>query len=231
MNMIKCNNEKCSNEFEAKGSGFYAKKFCCRNCKSKQKFSDKLKDAEYRKEYNKKSSENYHLMKEDPIKYNSFLEKKAIWTINNIDKLRENNRISYQNNTEKCKLESKKRFNKAMKEDPVAKYKHTLRQFLQNAVIKSSTSGRRKRTSKYSEIFGLTLPELKKWIESQFEPWMTWENNGRYTGNLNETWQLDHKIPLSEAKTIEEVNKLSNYTNLRPICSYKNKRAINYDVK
>ena len=44
---------------------------------------------------------------------------------------------------------------------------------------------------------------------------MNWENWGH--GKNNTTWHIDHIIPLSSAKTIEEVEKLNHYTNLRPM--------------
>lgn len=38
---------------------------------------------------------------------------------------------------------------------------------------------------------------------------MTWENRDQ--------WHIDHFHPLSDAKTIEDVLRLSHYTNLRPL--------------
>jgi hypothetical protein len=51
---------------------------------------------------------------------------------------------------------------------------------------------------------------------------MNWENNGIYTGNYVESWQYDHIIPISSAKTEEEIIKLNHYTNFRPLCSKLN---------
>jgi hypothetical protein len=56
---------------------------------------------------------------------------------------------------------------------------------------------------------------------------MTWENHGRYTGNYNETWQIDHIIPISNGLSEEEVINLNHYTNLRPLCSKKNLEKSN----
>lgn len=44
---------------------------------------------------------------------------------------------------------------------------------------------------------GYNKEDLARHIESQFEDWMNWENNGRVpkTGQKKITWQLDHKIP------------------------------------
>ena len=84
-----------------------------------------------------------------------------------------------------------------------------------------------KKNSRTENILGCTFEEFKKYIENQFEPWMTENNQGKYTGNYNETWQLDHIEPVSNASTIEDVIKLNNYTNLRPLCSKKNLEKSN----
>lgn len=89
--------------------------------------------------------------------------------------------------------------------------------------------------SKRSEdIIGLSKSDFKKYIESKFEDWMTWENYGLYNGELNHGWDIDHIIPLSSAKSEEELLNLNNYENLQPLCSYKNryikKDNINYNI-
>ena len=55
---------------------------------------------------------------------------------------------------------------------------------------------------------------------------MSWENYGKYNGELNYGWDIDHIIPLSTAKTEDDIYTLSNYINLQPLCS-----KINRDVK
>ena len=42
---------------------------------------------------------------------------------------------------------------------------------------------------------GYSAEQLKCHIESQFEPWMNWENHGNYSKD-KQTWQIDHIIPL-----------------------------------
>jgi len=55
---------------------------------------------------------------------------------------------------------------------------------------------------------------------------MNWQNYGKYNGQLSFGWDIDHVVPVSSAKTEEEVLKLNHYFNLRPLCS-----KINRDVK
>lgn len=55
---------------------------------------------------------------------------------------------------------------------------------------------------------------------------MSWDNYGKYNGELNFGWDIDHIKPLCLAKTKEEVINLNHYTNLQPLCS-----KINRDIK
>jgi len=91
-------------------------------------------------------------------------------------------------------------------------------------IIGSLKSKGFKKQSKTENILGCSFEEFKQHIESQFEPWMNWENmGGRSTTLPNISWDIDHIIPLKVAKSEEEVIKLNHYTNLRPLCSYENR--------
>jgi hypothetical protein len=79
-----------------------------------------------------------------------------------------------------------------------------------------------KKSSKTAIILGCSYKEFHIYLESLFEPWMNWNNHGVYTGNYNETWQIDHIKPLASANTEEDIIRLNHYTNLRPLCSRKN---------
>jgi 5-methylcytosine-specific restriction endonuclease McrA len=51
-------------------------------------------------------------------------------------------------------------------------------------------------------------------LEKLFKEGMTWENHGE--------WHIDHIIPISKAKTAEEIYKLNHYTNLQPLWKREN---------
>ena len=83
---------------------------------------------------------------------------------------------------------------------------------------------KRERTIK---IIGITYQGLKEHLESQWEPWMNWDNHGKYKKDtFDYGWDIDHIIPTSTATTIEEIYKLNHYTNLKPLCS-----KVNRDIK
>lgn len=66
---------------------------------------------------------------------------------------------------------------------------------------------------------GCTITELKEYLESKFQPGMTWDNKG-YHG-----WHLDHIKPLFLFNVYddEELKKAGHYTNLQPVW-YKDHR-------
>jgi hypothetical protein len=76
------------------------------------------------------------------------------------------------------------------------------------------------------KICGLKKESFLKYLETKMEPWMTWANYGMYNGAPNYGWDLDHLIPRSTVKTIEDFYRVYHYTNIQPLCSY-----INRDVK
>ena len=53
--------------------------------------------------------------------------------------------------------------------------------------------------------------------------------NTNTIGELNHGWDIDHIIPVSTAKTEEDIIKLNHYTNLQPLCSYIN-RYVKKDI-
>lgn len=63
---------------------------------------------------------------------------------------------------------------------------------------------------------GCSSEFLKEYLEKQFTEKMSWENHGFYG------WHIDHIVPLSSAKTEEEVYKLCHYTNLQPLWAEDN---------
>ncbi len=83
-----------------------------------------------------------------------------------------------------------------------------------------------KKESRTYEILGCSFIEFKRYIESQFEPWMNWNNKGKYNGTFDYGWDIDHIIPISTAISEEDVIRLNHYTNLQPLCS-----KVNRDIK
>jgi len=71
-----------------------------------------------------------------------------------------------------------------------------------------------KKCYKTQEILGYTPGELKEHMEKQFKSNMTWDNYGE--------WHIDHIVPISSAKTLQEGIELSRLENLQPLWAREN---------
>ncbi len=100
------------------------------------------------------------------------------------------------------------------------------RQYLKNPKNKLANSfrGRIKRafdgnykSGTWKNMLGCSIEECKIYLESKFQPGMTWENHGNYG------WHLDHKKPISSF-SIEDLHKAFHYTNLQPLWAIDNLR-------
>tara|TARA_B100000767_G_scaffold91739_1_gene88188 strand:+ start:767 stop:1015 length:249 start_codon:yes stop_codon:yes gene_type:complete len=73
-----------------------------------------------------------------------------------------------------------------------------------------------KKTHPTFVMVGCTQKFLKKYLEKKFKPGMTWKNH------TLKGWHVDHKTPLSSAKTPRALEKLMHYTNTRPMWGTEN---------
>lgn len=69
---------------------------------------------------------------------------------------------------------------------------------------------------------GCSIEEFKVYLESQFQPGMSWENYGNGSGYTK--WNIDHIIPLNTVDLTdrEQFLKVCHYTNLRPMWQCEN---------
>jgi hypothetical protein len=72
---------------------------------------------------------------------------------------------------------------------------------------------------------GCTCEELGLYLESLFQPGMSWDNYGNKEGN----WSIDHIIPLSrvDLEDREQFIRANHYTNLQPLWHIDNMRKGN----
>lgn len=74
------------------------------------------------------------------------------------------------------------------------------------------------RSQRAGSILGVSVEEFKVYLESNFEDWMNWDNQGKKLGE----WQIQHIVPKQFAQTEEEAYLLNHYRNLIPMCAYEN---------
>jgi hypothetical protein len=120
----------------------------------------------------------------------------------------------YQNNKYIINKKGVEYRNKRTKEDNLFKFKLGVRCNIRKSFNRGSNQFRK--DAKTESILGCTIEEFKSYIKSKFTNKMTFDNYGK------NGWHLDHIIPLSTAKTYEDVVKLCYYTNFQPLWAKDN---------
>ena len=212
----------------------------CKDCINLYK---REKYSKNKVEFNKKRYEkNKEKLKEKSKKYrkenkDSLNKKRTEYNNKNREKINKRRRENWAKNRESVNKKRKEEYNKNKKTINAKRNKNTQQKKKIDEIFKAKLSIRAaisyslrkneiKKSNKTEQILGCTFMEFKKYLESKFEPWMNWENYGKYNGELNYGWDIDHIIPTSSAKTKEEVVRMNHYTNLQPLCS-----KVNRDIK
>ena len=150
-------------------------------------------------------------------------QKAKEWYLKNRDKILDKAKKYYEENKTEIKeykkewdilnkdyINEKERQRKL--ENPMFKLTHNIRNLIHQS-FKRACNNTYKKSDKSEKILGCTIPEFIEHLQSLFTERMTLENHG----NCEECWQIDHKIPISSAKTEGEIYKLNHYTNLQPL--------------
>ena len=176
------------------------------------------------KEYNENNKERIIVERQKYYEKNKefFIKKSTEYYNNNTEKIKEKRKEYYNNNTEKIKKKRKEYcknnvegirnyYNKRRNNDVLFKLSSNIRSRIR-VYLKSKNI---KKNNKTFDIVGCTPDFLKEHLEKQFTEKMSWELIGKHI-------HIDHIIPLSSAKTEEEVYKLCHYTNLQPLWAKEN---------
>jgi len=124
-----------------------------------------------------------------------------------------------ENNYERFREIQNRHKNKKRRTDMIYRIKDSISALIRNSLKKKNY----RKKSRTTEILGCSCDFFKLYLESKFEPWMTWENYGLWNGELNYGWDIDHIIPISSGNTEDEILKLNHYSNFQPLCSHKNR--------
>jgi hypothetical protein len=183
------------------------------------------------------------------------------YTVENLDKIKKDKKLYYEENR-KIILENQKTYyvdNLSTIKERAREYRLThkgarnrhskdrydndpafkLRALVSNAVGKFlKNAGSSKSGKSSSKHLPYTIQALKAHLETQFDSWMTWDNQGKYdpkSWNDNDqttwTWQIDHIIPHSKLSystmTDENFQKCWALDNLRPLSAKQNNKDGN----
>jgi hypothetical protein len=87
------------------------------------------------------------------------------------------------------------------------------------------------KTSRTEKMLGYSIQEFKIHIESKFETWMNWENNGKpYKSGEERKWSIDHIKSIQEfiKNTIYNPKIINALSNLRPLDANENLKKSDY---
>jgi hypothetical protein len=208
----KCGEIKPITEFTKNKNSKDGLKCMCKSCavilgrKYRKDHADKKKEtcSNYRKNNKEKIKEQskkyYKRTKEERKKYNQ--------------KWHQENKAKHRAKIKEWIDKHREELNARDRERRKADNLYRLRNNLRNVIRRIFLNGKFLKNKSTEEILGCTYEFFKEYIEAKFTNGMTWDNYGK--------WHIDHIIPLSSAKTEEEMYMLSRYTNMQPLWAKDN---------
>lgn len=144
--------------------------------------------------------------------YEEALAKEAEVRARHAEKRSAYQRDYYRRNKASVLAYSAKYQRERCKADPIYALGKLVRRRIAFALQKSGYQ----KESPTHEMLGCTFEYLKAHLERQFLKGMSWENRGP------DGWHIDHIVPLSSAKTKDDMLALCHFTNLRPLWAEDN---------
>ena len=215
----KCGIEKPFCEFYKRNDNKSGYRADCKLCFNLKNATYKNKNLEKIKE---KAQERFQRNKK------TILEKKQNWRKNNPEEYKKQTKKYYESTKENQSIKKKiwiennrEKYNSywtnRKKEDTGFKLLSGMRSRL-SSYLKLHNITKKNKTF---DIVGCSPQFLKEYLQNQFTKEMSWDNHGLFG------WHIDHIIPLSSAKTEEELYKLCHYTNLQPLWVEDNLKKSN----
>lgn len=196
----------------AKGKYTERRKEWAKEYRQRPEVKAKAKERYATAEYKQKEHERYLRNREKRLAYSNeyykkhreyYKEYKKEYNLKNADKIRQQKTI-YARTSPVAKAQRARYKKRRLERDPVFATKERMRKFLVDSFLRRGY----KKNNHSEEIIGCDWQTLTNHL---FETWRQ-----RYgTVYAGEDYHIDHTIPLSEAKTEDEVIKLCHYTNLQ----------------
>lgn len=194
--------------------------FTCKKIKSRLCFNDnkitcqECHNLKKTKEYILKKKQERQIVLERYRSKNKIKEAQKISRKQKAVKLYNSRKKYYIKNKSKINENSRRRWNS----DECFRLRKIVSAHVRNYILASKNGS-------ISNYLPYSIEELKKHLESQFEPWMNWKNWGKYKKD-EKTWQIDHIIPQSKLpyNNMEHPNfkKCWALNNLRPLEAKQN---------
>ena len=142
-------------------------------------------------------------------------QKEALRKDKKREEIREKARLYYAQNSRIINARAGERTRQRVKDDPVFAITRRMRRRIRHIIVLVANGNK---PISAMEMVGCKWDELKQHLERQFTKGMNWES--LLAGEI----EIDHIIPLAEAKTIADVVALNHFTNLRPMWSKENRQ-------
>lgn len=177
-------------------------------------YKDKSKPDGYRPDC--KSCTNLRNNKYYNKNTDKILKQKKIYKKLNKHKIRETNKIYFQNN----RLSSYKYRNKWRNNEYHNNINYNILQRLRSRTYQAIKQNSKSRSTQ--DLLGCSIEHLKNHLESQFSEEMNWDNYGK--------WHIDHIRPCAsfDLSKRQEQLKCFHYTNLQPLWAKDNQFKSNY---
>lgn len=192
----------------------------CTKCKQNKAAEDFYKGRAECKECQKECKKAYYKQNAEKLK-----EQRKAYYQQNREKIKEREKAYRKQNREKIKVYCKQNREKMriyernrLKTNINFKLSKNLRTRVRCALKGKSKS------KKTMDLIGCSADFLKKHLENQFQPGMSWNNYGNPNGDHSECWHVDHIVPcasfnLSDPK---QQQKCFHYSNLQPLWAKDN---------
>lgn len=102
---------------------------------------------------------------------------------------------------------------------------YKLKKILRSRITNAIKNKNGKKIYKTKELLGCSSMYVQDYLESLFQPGMSWDNHGLG----DDKWHIDHIVPLDafDLTNPEEQKKACHYTNLQPLWQKDNLRKSN----
>ena len=182
----------------------------CKKCQQSERNARYKSNPEYKQRVRESARKRHHTL--SPETKEKYKANKQRWAEKNRESLNARGRDFYAKNKTKIINDRYEKRKQRMAEDEVFAAKVKLLGCFQKFHRKD------RKNSIVQPLVGLSPEEYKKYIESLWLEGMSWENYGCKKG----CWNIDHKIPLSAANSIEELYLLFHHTNTQPLWTEEN---------
>ena len=188
----------------------------CSKCKQDKAAEDFSKNHAWCKECQKEYKKAYRKQNAEKIKayYKQNAEKIKAYRKQNREKIRERQKAYHKQNRDKKRIYKRNRH----KTDINFKLRGNLRSGIRRVLKGKSKS------KKTMDLIGCSADFLKKHLENQFQPGMSWNNYGNPNGDHSECWHIDHILPCAsfDLSDPKQQQKCFHYSNLQPLWAKDN---------